>query len=132
MKLYVIGRLTDQRVGQVMRDLEDRGHEITFDWNAAADDYFGSRPYTANVASWRPLAEIELSAIQEAEAVVLVDAHGLKGAMFELGYALANGKPVFAWLDTEDPKTDCLFLTLGEVRIFLRQDDLYAALDAGS
>lgn len=126
MGVYVVGRLNDHRVPWMMDKLRELDFEVTLDWTRLEVD--AGRPFLAHRGRWRPVALDETRAIDEARVVVLLDGPSLKGAMFELGWALRGGKPVLAWMDPERPLTDSLFFTMPGVQVYPEVPDLLAAL----
>ena len=92
VRLFVSGKVgADEEVSAVMAALTAAGHEITLDWTTVPH----LRPYDENAVASREAAAVDIDAIRDAEALVLIPhAKGI-GMYVELGAALAYGKPVY-------------------------------------
>jgi len=98
MKFFVSGKVgVEESVRQVMKALQDAGHEITFDWTTIEH----LRPYDENPAACREAAIKESRGVKDAD-VFIVLAHDCGVGMYvELGIAIACGVPVRIVSDAE-------------------------------
>lgn len=92
MKLYLAANFRQRDYArQVMDRLEAAGHTITHDWTGEAAP--PSDP--TDLATFRRnVAIADHYGVRNAEALVLLDGEGLKGAYVEMGFAIERGIPV--------------------------------------
>ena len=114
MKVYVASAAGHWPAAyNVILALDGHGHTITHDWTADIRNGIYNVPGKLTDAQMHGLADADIVAVQEADAVVLLYRAGMRGAWCEVGAALALGKPVIV-LDDEDKITDdaapCVFL----------------------
>lgn len=91
-KIYVAGRFTEKdAVKAVMRLLEEAGHEITHDWT-----YETVEGLTGNAVLdvFQGAADDDMKGVIDCDAFVLLHNDTCKGALVELGAALAWDKVV--------------------------------------
>ena len=105
LKIYVAGKYEEkERIREVMNILRGVGHTITVDW-------------TEDAQNTRQQAIKDLRGVADADIYVGVFEKDLpyKGALVELGAALALGKPVYILGDAVHVK-NCIFLRHPAVR----------------
>lgn len=120
MRIYVAGSwLEKPRIQEIMRELRDAGHGITFDW-------------TENHDKQRSLcgidAEMDMDGVRRCQAFVGVfeEDHKYQGALLEMGAALVQNKPVFLLGHAID---SCIFTYMWNVRQYVTLAELIAALE---
>jgi nucleoside 2-deoxyribosyltransferase len=87
VKVYVAGALGDQpRVRELIRSCAAEGHEVEFDWTEHPSDITDSEQQRAHAAAMR-------EAVMACDVFVLADHVDARGALVELGIALAGAKP---------------------------------------
>ncbi len=107
MKIYVAGKFEDQkRVKNIQEQLISRGHEITKDWTEDKEAENGF-PVINVVEDMRGIATAD------AYVGVFVDKFNYKGALVELGAAIALRKKVYVIGHGAD---SCIFLSHPLVR----------------
>ena len=105
LRVYVASKWENkQRVREIMYMLQAVGHEITYDWT------------TCEVSN-RQQAILDLRGVADADVFVGIfeQEASYKGALVELGAALALGKPVYILGDASVTR-DCIFLKHPHVR----------------
>lgn len=133
MDIYVAGSRHERDwVRQVQQRLRDNGHNITYDWTGAegkileshADGHHGD-----DAAFWATVAEKEIEAIRDADALVACMSPTGKGrGMFiEIGVALECGMPIYLLGDAK--ANDSNFYVLDQFTLFRHNDDLLNHLD---
>ena len=118
MKFYVAGKWQDRElIREIMDKLEAMGHEITVDWTR--HEY----PDNEDVLSiW---ATLDIHGVQTCDTfvVLFINGHRFRGALVEVGAALAMHKRVCVIGNDED---SCIFLKhplvkkFGQVSSFLQ------------
>jgi nucleoside 2-deoxyribosyltransferase len=123
MRVFVSGKVgAEGEIRSLMRTLEKRGHELTFDWTLIEH----LRPYERNKDASRSAAIQEVEGVRSADALVLVEHDRGVGMFVELGVAIALGKRAYV-VSGESPRTMFYFHPL--VRRVASFDELLAALD---
>lgn len=100
MKVYVAGKFEDRDiVRQVYRELKSKGHEITLDWT----DHEHSKT-TSEQAKW---AVEDIEGVKRCDVLiaVLISDYRYRGALIEIGAALALGKRVITLGRNENSST---------------------------
>lgn len=122
MKIYVASSSKHiARARYIMKTLNTYGFSITLDWTVN---------FEPNAPSCHPsvYAQRDADAIQEAQALVFVDNETTSpGAWWEVGYAYAQGKPIFA-LVLPWAMGSKVFLFMPNVRLFDSIDSLLRGL----
>lgn len=112
LKIYVAGKWQDRfEVRTIQTILRDAGHEITCDWT---DHEYP----TENVNEMlRHYATADIQGVKDADVVicVFIQKHHYRGALVEMGAALALDKPVFVLGHAED---SCIFMQHPNIRCF--------------
>jgi len=98
MKFFVSGKAGIERsVREVMKALQDAGHEITFDWTTI--DHL--RPYDENATVSRETAIQESRGVKDADVLIIVVHDRGVGMYVELGIAIGSGVPVRVITDAQ-------------------------------
>lgn len=90
-KVYVSGRssIRDGVEGAIEK-LTEAGFEVTFDWTKHPRIVYKDEPNKA-----REYLQVELKAIDNSDAFILISDKEGTGMYVEMGYALAKDKPVY-------------------------------------
>jgi len=95
MKYYIATKLENHAEHNKLRDvLNNRGHQITYDWT-----YHGP-VYSHGLERVREVAQLEINGVLDADVVVVLWPGG-RGTHVEMGIALAQQKPVIFVSDVE-------------------------------
>ena len=103
MNIYVAAKWEErERAREIMIQLIEAGHIITYDWTQAVEQMSCEQ------------ALRDLHGVFEADALVLIAEHDLayKGALVEMGMAIACGLPVYVLGHAID---SCIFMALPQV-----------------
>jgi len=101
MKIYIAGKYQEREfISRMMDTLRDAGHEITTEWT--------SHEY-ATPEIHASYAVDDIRGVQECDIYIgiFLNEHRYRGALCELGAALALGKPCWILGHAED---DCIFM----------------------
>jgi hypothetical protein len=91
MKFFVSGKVgSENDAKQMMEQLREAGHEITFDWTTIRH----LRPYDENSRASREAALKETKGVLDADVLVIIGHEKGVGIFVELGIAIAAGIPV--------------------------------------
>lgn len=91
MKFFVSGKVgVEGDVREVMKALQNAGHEITFDWTTI--DHL--RPYDKNAQASQEAAIKESRGVESADVLILLAHERGVGMYVELGIAIGSGIPV--------------------------------------
>lgn len=98
MKVYIATAFSMWRAAQAARTmLEEAGHEVTSRWIDVAASFDGKEPPNMRSSERREHAEGDLEDLDEADTMILlVPPKGGTGCWIELGWSMAQGKPVVA------------------------------------
>jgi hypothetical protein len=102
MKIYVASGLANiDRAAWLNTQLRGQGHDITYDWTV-----HGPAGHLGPAGLGR-IAEKESRGVLEAD-VLIVLLPGARGTHVEIGLALAAGRPVIIWDETQQAFADML------------------------
>lgn len=102
-RFYVAGKFEEkEQVKEIILELEEAGHTITYDWTIHEDD----NPQMQALKC--------LGGVIDADMFIFLAERALpyKGAFVEMGAALTHGKPVLVIGDAID---SCIFMKMGFV-----------------
>ena len=104
MKFFVSGKAgVEESARELMKALQDAGHEITFDWTTIGH----LRPYDDNAAACREAAIKESRGVKGADVLIILEHDSGVGMYAELGMAIASGVPVRIVTDVESRTMFC-------------------------
>lgn len=107
MKFYIASKFEERlKVRWLMDKLEDLGHEITCDWT---DHKYGGEGYPISYAK----DDVDGVGSADAYAGLFIDDYYYKGALVEMGMALAGGIPIYIIGHAID---SCIFTNLATQR----------------
>ncbi len=128
MRIYVGGSRHERDVVRRVQDtLMDFGHTITFDWTGAEGEILlnhGEGHYGEDATKWKAIAEREVSAVKNCDAMVacLSPAGKGRGLYIEMGIAIGLRIPVYLYGDAK--RNDSNFYVLGSVHTVDTLDEL--------
>lgn len=121
MRVYISGAVDDvQRIRKLIQAVRGAGHEITLDWTQLSTQL----PYLQHVVANRPLAETLCNAVARCDVLVFVDHSAARGALVELGLALAHQKRIIVCGNI----LDSIFYTLPLVEVVQSDTDMFHTL----
>ena len=93
MDVYVASSFKNQaEVKEVMSQLVSLGHRITFDWTGEDASGLKGSELTRYLTE---CAMSDMNGVNSADAVIVINHPEMRGALVEMGMAIASGKPIF-------------------------------------
>ncbi len=111
-RIYVAAKSSPEeleRAVRVMRALRAAGHEVTYDWTR---DVLTDRVAPFDLAARKRAAWSDLMGVASADVVIILWHPELRGALVELGAALAGGVADIVVLGAKDEGAPNIFYTL--------------------
>lgn len=114
MKIYVAGKWQEKpRVSALMRQLEEMGCTITYDWTKVDEA----------TAKLHEQASLDIDAVFLADLVVVLWHPGLRGGLVEMGAALVDDATA-VWAVGVPDSEPCIFFKHPKVKHLAHEDDV--------